>query len=88
MFQKSNVGDVLTAADWVLDPEELESAFSKKTKAIIVNTPLNPIGKVFDLSELTLIANLCKKYNVLCIADEVYEWMVYKPKEHIRIGKE
>lgn len=51
-----------------------------------MNTPHNPIGKVFNLEELTLIADLCKKWNVLCISDEVYEWMVYEPCEHIRIG--
>lgn len=54
---------------------------------IILNTPHNPIGKVFSKGELELIADLCKKWNVLCVSDEVYEWLVYKPNEHIRIGK-
>ena len=74
------------SSDWVLDPTELKSLFNSKTKAIILNTPLNPIGKVFTQQELELIAELCKKWNVLCIADEVYEWLVYKPYKHIRIG--
>lgn len=65
---------------------ELEKMFSKKTKLIIVNTPHNPIGKVFTEEELTTIANLCKKWDVVCVSDEVYEWMVYKPNKHIRMG--
>lgn len=54
---------------------------------IILNTPHNPTGKVFSQSELETIAALCKKYNVVCLSDEVYEWLVYKPAKHIRIGK-
>lgn len=54
---------------------------------IILNTPHNPTGKVFGLEELEMIANLCKKYNVVCLSDEVYEWVVYKPAKHIRMGK-
>lgn len=48
---------------------------------------MNPIGKVFSLEELNLIAELCIKYDVMCISDEVYEWMVYEPTKHTRIGK-
>lgn len=77
----------MMSSDWVLDPQELASKFNEKTKSIIVNTPHNPIGKVFSMEELTLIADLCKKWNVLCISDEVYEHLVYKPYKHIRIGK-
>ncbi|XP_063242912.1 kynurenine aminotransferase isoform X2 [Bacillus rossius redtenbacheri] len=77
---------VISSADWVLDPDELASLFNAKTKAIILNTPHNPLGKVFSRSELEMIADLCKKWNVLCVADEVYEWLVYKPNEHIRIA--
>lgn len=75
------------SSDWVLDPSELTSLFNSRTKAIILNTPHNPIGKVFTQKELELIADLCKKWNVLCISDEVYEWLVYKPYKHVRIGK-
>lgn len=70
-----------------MDDKELESLFNEKTKMLILNTPHNPLGKVFTLDELTRIADLCKKWNVLCVSDEVYEWMVYKPNKHIRIGK-
>ena len=73
--------------NWKLDIKELETAFNEKTKMIILNTPNNPIGKVYKMDELQLIAELCKKWNVLCVSDEVYEWLVYQPNEHIRIGK-
>lgn len=79
-------GKVTSSSDWVLDKQEFESAFNNKTKAIILNTPNNPLGKVYNESELNFIAELCKKWNVLCISDEVYEWMVYKPNKHIRIA--
>ncbi|KAJ8921801.1 hypothetical protein NQ315_008430 [Exocentrus adspersus] len=81
-----NTDGLASSADWTFDRNELENLFNSKTKAIILNTPNNPLGKVFDLSELTLIADLCKKWNALCISDEVYEFMVFKPKEHIRIA--
>ncbi|GLV41106.1 Kynurenine aminotransferase [Carabus blaptoides fortunei] len=77
---------VISSADWALDKSELEALFNNKTKMIIVNTPHNPLGKVFTQSELEMIADLCKKWNVLCVSDEVYEWMVYKPNTHIRIA--
>ncbi|KAF5295567.1 hypothetical protein FQR65_LT10430 [Abscondita terminalis] len=78
--------EVMTSSDLVLDSNELKDAFNEKTKAIILNTPHNPFGKVFSEEELMEIGNLCKKWNVLCISDEVYEWLVYKPKHHIRIA--
>ncbi|XP_061928982.1 kynurenine aminotransferase isoform X1 [Apis cerana] len=76
----------LSSADWIFDKEELESLFNEKTKGIIVNTPHNPLGKVFTLDELQFIANLAKKWNTLVVADEVYEWLVYEPYKHIRIA--
>ncbi|KAK6641672.1 hypothetical protein RUM44_013387 [Polyplax serrata] len=76
----------VTSADWVLDMDELAGLFNEKTKLIIVNTPHNPLGKVFSMDELQFIADLCKKWNVLCISDEVYEWIVYKPNRHIRMA--
>lgn len=69
----------------MLDNSELEALFNEKTKMIIINTPHNPLGKVMDRSELEVVANLCKKWNVLCVSDEVYEHMVFEPYEHIRI---
>lgn len=83
---RENVEGISSSADWVLDPKELESMFSEKTKMFILNTPNNPLGKVFTLAELVMIADLCKKWNVLCVCDEVYEWIVYKPNKHIRMA--
>ncbi|KAI1290064.1 Kynurenine--oxoglutarate transaminase 3 [Halotydeus destructor] len=53
---------------------------------IVINTPNNPTGKVYTEKELRFIAELCKKYNVLVVMDEVYEWIVYKGNEHIRMA--
>lgn len=63
--------------------EELIAAFSDKTKAIIINTPNNPTGKVFNREELELIAELCIKYDVLAINDEIYEHILYDNTQHI-----
>ncbi|XP_046740202.1 kynurenine aminotransferase isoform X2 [Diprion similis] len=82
---KKTSGNV-SSGDWVLDKEELEGLFNEKTKGIIVNTPHNPTGKVFTREELQVIADLAKKWNAIVISDEVYEWLVYKPNEHVRIA--
>ena len=74
-----------TSADWILDEQELESAFNENTKCIMLNTPNNPLGKVFTKEELEKIAQLCIKHDVICISDEVYEHIAYD-KPHIRIG--
>lgn len=78
--------DIVSAGDWALDPEELASKFSSKTKLIVVNTPHNPFGKVFSKDELTVIADLCKKYDVVAVMDEVYEWLMYGGKKHFRMN--
>jgi kynurenine--oxoglutarate transaminase/cysteine-S-conjugate beta-lyase/glutamine--phenylpyruvate transaminase len=78
-------GKLTSSADWKFDQQELTNKFNEKTKLIIINTPNNPLGKIFDLEELTFIADLCKKHNVVCLADEVYEWMAYD-KKHIKIA--
>ncbi|XP_012270423.1 kynurenine--oxoglutarate transaminase 3 isoform X2 [Orussus abietinus] len=77
---------IVSSADWIFDKKEMESLFNEKTKGIIINTPHNPIGKVFTLDELQFIADLAKKWNTLVISDEVYEWIVYEPYYHIRIA--
>ncbi|NWI71586.1 KAT1 transaminase, partial [Todus mexicanus] len=79
-------GKLMSSADWQLDPDELASKFSKRTKAIILNSPNNPLGKVYNREELQVIADLCVKHDVLCISDEVYEWLVYDGKKNTRIG--
>lgn len=83
---KPTKSGTISSADWKLDPVEFEKLFSKATKALILNTPNNPLGKVYNLEELTMIADLCKKWNVLVISDEVYEHMVFEPQKHIRIN--
>ncbi|XP_054854098.1 kynurenine--oxoglutarate transaminase 1 isoform X1 [Eublepharis macularius] len=84
---KSAEGRTLTSSgDWQLDPEELEAKFTKRTKAIVLNSPNNPLGKVFSRKELELIAGLCVKHNILCFSDEVYEWLVYDGNKHVRIA--
>ncbi|XP_055310048.1 kynurenine aminotransferase-like [Sitodiplosis mosellana] len=82
---KETGSDVISSGDYVLDDAELESLFNKKTKMIILNTPNNPLGKIYNRKELIKIAELCKKHNVLCVSDEVYEWMVFDDNQHVRI---
>ena len=71
---------------WTLDEDELRAAFSKKTRALILNTPQNPSGRVFTRQELTMIAELCIEYDVTVIADEVYEHLIFAPAQHIPIA--
>lgn len=73
----------LRAPDWSFDRNELAAAFNSRTKAIIVNSPNNPTGKVFSLEELEFIASLCIQHDALCITDEIYEHIVYDGCAHI-----
>lgn len=68
----------LRAPDWSFDPAELRRAFGPRTKAILLNTPHNPTGKVFSPEELALVAELCHEHDVYCISDEVYEHLVFE----------
>ena len=76
----------LHAPDWHYHPDELKSAFNNNTKAIIINTPNNPTGKVFTKKELTEISELCIKWDVYAITDEIYEHIIYDGCEHISIA--
>lgn len=76
----------LRPPDWTFDPDELRRAFSSKTKAIILNSPNNPTGKVFTRLELEIIANLCQEFNALAITDEIYEHIIYDGATHIPIA--
>ena len=69
--------------DWRLDPERLRRAFSSRTKAIIVNTPHNPTGRVLTRDELTLIAELCQEFDAWAITDEIYEHIRYAGDHHV-----
>ncbi len=72
--------------NWEFDPDELRAAFNDKTKAIIINTPNNPTGKVFDRKELELIASLCQEWDTYAITDEIYEHILYDGFEHISLA--
>jgi aminotransferase len=71
---------------WEFDEKELAAAFGRRTKAVVINTPANPSGKVFRKHELDLIGKLCEQYGVLAITDEIYEYILYDDAEHLSIG--
>ncbi|HEX6823728.1 MAG TPA: aminotransferase class I/II-fold pyridoxal phosphate-dependent enzyme [Candidatus Sulfotelmatobacter sp.] len=73
-------------AEWTFEEKELRQAFAKHTKAIILNTPNNPTGKVFTRAELELIRDLCVEFDVLAITDEIYEHILYDGTEHISMA--
>jgi aspartate/methionine/tyrosine aminotransferase len=68
---------------WSFDPDELRRAFSPRTRAVIVNTPHNPTGKVFTRAELEQIAALCREHDALVITDEIYEHILYGDAVHV-----
>jgi L-glutamine---4-(methylsulfanyl)-2-oxobutanoate aminotransferase len=70
--------------DWSFDRDELADAFRPNTKAIVINTPHNPTGKVFSHDELSFISELCQKWDVVAVTDEIYEHLVYQGR-HISI---
>ena len=72
---------------WSYDPDELAAAFGPKTKAIILNTPNNPTGKVFTRAELEFIRDLCVRWNAYCVTDEIYEHILYDATEHITMAR-
>jgi aspartate/methionine/tyrosine aminotransferase len=73
----------LREPDWKFDRDELAAAFGPKTRAVIINTPNNPTGKVFSREELEAIAALCRQWDVLAITDEIYEHIVYDGHRHV-----
>ncbi len=81
-FSRISDGSSRTS-DWHFDPAELAAAFNDRTKAIILNTPNNPTGKVFTREELSTIAALCRKWDVIAISDEIYEHILYAGAEHV-----
>jgi aspartate/methionine/tyrosine aminotransferase len=73
----------LRAPEWRFDPDELKRAFNNRTRAIVINSPNNPTGKVFSRDELQIIAELCQRWDVLAIADEIYDRIVYAGHSHV-----
>jgi aspartate/methionine/tyrosine aminotransferase len=72
--------------EWHFDERELRSAFSARTKAIVLNTPNNPTGKVFTRAELEFIRDLCVEFDALAITDEIYEHILYDGARHVSIA--
>ena len=75
----------LRPPDWSFDPDQLRAAFNAKTRAIVINTPHNPTGKVYSRAELELIAQLCVEHGAIAITDEIYEHLVYRGR-HVSIA--
>ena len=75
----------LRPPDWAIDFDELRAAFNDRTRAIVVNTPHNPTGKVYTQAELELIAQLCIEHDAIAITDEIYEHLVYRGR-HISLA--
>ena len=73
----------LSPPDWSLDENKLRAAFSDKTKLIILNSPLNPAGKVLSRTELEMIARLLEEFDAYAVCDEVYEHLIFAPHQHI-----
>ncbi|MDQ3171895.1 MAG: aminotransferase class I/II-fold pyridoxal phosphate-dependent enzyme [Acidobacteriota bacterium] len=76
----------LREPDWSFDDEELAAAFNDKTRAIIINTPNNPTGKVFTRVELERIAALCLKWGVIAVTDEIYEHILFDGTKHVPLA--
>ena len=76
----------LRPPDWSFDPDELTRAFGDRTRAVIVNTPNNPTGKVFSREELSLIASLCQRHDALAVTDEIYEHILYDGSVHLPLA--
>jgi len=75
-----------SGGDWTFDPDELAAAFSNRTRAIIINTPNNPTGKVFTREELTLVASLCQQWGAIAVTDEIYEHIVFDGATHVPLA--
>jgi N-succinyldiaminopimelate aminotransferase len=73
-------------AGWAFDPDELRRAITPQTKALVLNTPHNPTGKVFDRAELQLVADLAIEHDLAVISDEVYEHLVFDGRAHVPIA--
>ena len=71
---------------WEFDPDELRAAFGPRTRAVILNTPNNPTGKVFTRAELEVIAALCQEFDTLAVTDEIYEHITFDGAEHVALA--
>jgi aspartate/methionine/tyrosine aminotransferase len=76
----------LRPPDWMFDDDELRAAFGSRTRAVVINSPNNPTGKVFSRDELATIADLCLEHDVIAITDEIYEHITYDGAMHVPIA--
>lgn len=76
---KDGATKVTSASDWTVDIKTVEKAITSKTKMLVMNSPHNPIGKVFSREELQAIGDLCVKHNIIIVSDEVYDRLYYVP---------
>ncbi len=76
----------LREPDWAFDPAELRAAFNERTRAIVINTPNNPTGKVFTRDELEHVAALCRTWGVVAVTDEIYEHILYDGARHVSLA--
>lgn len=76
----------LRTPDWTFTREDIASRITKQTKAILVNTPHNPTGRVFDLREMTIIADLAKEHDLIVVTDEVYEELIFDDQPFVRMA--
>jgi len=76
----------LSPPNWTIDRDRLRQAFNNRTRAIVINTPTNPTGKVFTRDELSFIAGLCQQWDVIAVADEIYERIVFDGYEHVAMA--
>ncbi|MBV8674707.1 MAG: aminotransferase class I/II-fold pyridoxal phosphate-dependent enzyme, partial [Acidobacteriaceae bacterium] len=73
----------LAAGDWALDLDRLRAAITPKTRALVINTPSNPCGKIFSLAELEAVAELAEEHDLFLFTDEIYEYFVFDGKKHV-----
>jgi aspartate/methionine/tyrosine aminotransferase len=76
----------LRPPEWSFDPRDLAAAFGSRTKALILNTPNNPTGKIFTRGELELIAEQCQRWNAYAVTDEIYQYLVYDGFQHVSLA--
>ncbi|MGH9325091.1 MAG: pyridoxal phosphate-dependent aminotransferase [Terriglobia bacterium] len=76
----------LKPPEWSFDPDELAAAFNERTRALVLNTPNNPTGKVFTRDELEIIADLCRRWDAYAVSDEIYRYLVYDGACHVSIA--
>lgn len=78
--------DKTSAAEWKIDMKAFEAAITPRTRMIVLNSPHNPIGKVFSREELEEIGALCVKHNLIILSDEVYDKLYYTPEKFVRVA--